>query len=166
MNLYEVLATAFHEAGHGVIATTCHIPVRRIFVLPSPACRGHILTGVPFGKIDCEALILMTLAGPAAECEYFPLLRRWDAARGDACDLRHARLVLRAMHFPASAEVIASHLQRWRKRADNAVRQEWAWIHRVAIELAQWGQLSGHEIQRLKPSRDQRQASVVRGAAA
>jgi hypothetical protein len=147
---------AYHEAGHGVVALSCGIPVRHISVQPLwPAAAGCMVTAIRFGGIEAEALLLSLLAGGAAERRQCPDLHAGSA--WDADDLQVARVVLVAEVFEVGNKIVtpdsplvATALEAWHARAARLVDQHWRWIRRVAGALEQQLRVSGAEIVALR----------------
>src|SRR4051794_27681595 len=84
------LATAYHEAGHAVVALAHDRPVHRVSVLPTQQHLGkcEFKKGVHRGSVDAiEREILISLAGMAAEARLTGTYDRAAAGR----DLRFVR---------------------------------------------------------------------------
>ncbi len=135
------LATAYHEAGHAVVALAHDRPVHRVSVLPNQSHLGicEFRKGVLRGSDDfVEQEILISLAGMAAEAR---LTGRYDRAAAGR-DLRHVRTL-------ALQRATEKSLDRYERRmlakvehlmGDDAV---WAAVERIAAELMKHGTISG-----------------------
>jgi ATP-dependent Zn protease len=101
------LATAYHEAGHAVVALAYDRPVHRVSVLPNQLFAGlcEFQKGKTRGSVDVvEREILISLAGMVAEARHTGTYDRAAAGR----DLRQAR----AWAFQRADE---RQLERWRR---------------------------------------------------
>ena len=135
------IVTAYHEAGHAVVALAHDRPVHRVSVLPNQEHLGkcEFRKGVQRGSVDfVEQEILISLAGMAAEARFTGVYDRGGAGR----DLRHVRSL-------ALQRATEKQLDRYERRmmakvenlmADDAV---WAAVESIAAELMKRGQISG-----------------------
>jgi hypothetical protein len=83
-------ATAYHEAGHAVMALVLGRPVQRVSIEPNQVRLGHCeLKQGAFRRSEdvLETQILILLAGPAAEARHAGDYC-WDAAAQDLRDVR------------------------------------------------------------------------------
>ena len=152
----EMQSLAHHEAGHAVIALSLGIRVFHASTLPRYDCGGEVRLA-PLSGMTIDKGLLVTLAGPAAQRRYFPLLRQFDADLDDHMgrfDTEQARTLLSVLHGAdhVSSDLITGELSRWRVRADQAVTLQWPWIAAVATALEQRRRLSGDDIAHLNPS--------------
>src|SRR5688572_170748 len=85
------IRVAYHEAGHGVAALALDVPFRFIAVQPTPTSSGRLQFTRSLGDVDMEKLVLIKLAGTAAE-EYFSPLVRHGVQRLNGNDLKGARI--------------------------------------------------------------------------
>jgi hypothetical protein len=155
--------SAYHEAGHGCIAIACQVPVSFVSIedVWRPDAIGVIEMAVTFGQMECDALVLFSLAGGAAE------QRHLDCSRtqlGDAGDLKTVRTVLagdlmlediahgrRCDRVRDDSPRMMAAVDLWRRRAERMVDQHWGWIVRVAEALEQRRRMSQTEIEELRP---------------
>ncbi len=91
-------ATAYHEAGHAVIANSLHVPLKSVTIKPGDGYSGMlhhapVLTRRDIRKINeysetphqrdrMEKLAMICLAGPMAQRRYAP--RSWRRWHGEA----------------------------------------------------------------------------------
>lgn len=139
--------TAYHEAGHAVMALVLDRPVERVSVRP-----GHETDGIcHFGKKVyrpsedwIEREILIALGGIAAEAR-FTGDYDWHAAGKDQ------RYVAR-LATERAGEKRAERLQRrLLSRAEHIIGQEQNWkaVELIAAELLQHGEISGRTVRHL-----------------
>ncbi len=140
-------ATAYHEAGHAVVALALGRPVQRVSILPDRVRLGHC--EFKKGKFRpsedwLEREILIALGGIAAEARLTGDYA-WDGAAHDhryvsglavqrAGARQSARLIQRLL---AKAEHILGHESNWRA------------VEFIAAELLQRGVISGRTAQHL-----------------
>ncbi len=135
-------ATAYHEAGHAVVALALGRPVHAVSILPD-----HRHAGIcAFGKAVfrptedwVEREVLISLAGLAAEAQ-FTGDYCWDAA---GRDLQYARTLLRER---AGNERAADRLERrMLSKVEHILSRpaNWRAVQRVAAELLRLGEISG-----------------------
>ena len=140
-------ATAYHEAGHAVVALALGRPVQRVSVLPDRARLGHC--EFKKGKYKpsedwLEREILIALGGVAAEARLTGDYA-WDGAARDhryvhglavqrAGERQAARLIQRLL---AKAEHVLAHEGNWRS------------VELIAAELLERGVISGRTVQHL-----------------
>ncbi len=135
------IATAYHEAGHAVVALVHDRPVHRVSVLPNQAHLGicEFRKGVLRGSVDLvEQEILISLAGMAAEAR---LTGHYDRAAAGR-DLRHARKL--AMQR-ATEKQLDRYERRMLSKVENLMNDDavWAAVESIAAELMKHGQISG-----------------------
>ena len=150
-------ATAYHEAGHAVMALMLGRPVAWVSIRPG---RGFLGT-CHFGKavfrpsedwLEREALI--ALAGPAAEArrtgEY-----AWD---GGARDQTYAEGL--ALQRAGGARQAQRLMRRLLAKAEHLLAREdnWRAVERLAVELLRLGEISGRAARHLfdESKRDER----------
>jgi ATP-dependent Zn protease len=139
--------TAYHEAGHAVIALALGRPVRRVSILPDRERLGVC----EFGKATfrpsedwLEREILIALGGIAAEAR-FTGDYAWDAAARDQ-QYVHRLAVQRA------GERRADRLQRrLLAKAEHLLADEGHWqaVELIAAELMRLGEISGRTARHL-----------------
>jgi hypothetical protein len=129
--------TAYHESGHCIAARTLGLPIKFATIDGRP----HLLRGAFSGQrsTSIESIVLVCLAGPAAEQLFFG---RVDNG-GDAVDIDLAHDYLR--DFYAAAE-IGYQLTRMRLGAERLVTSSHRQIMLVADALMRHGSLSGEHI--------------------
>jgi ATP-dependent Zn protease len=140
-------ATAYHEAGHAVVALALGRPIHRVSVLPD----GHFLGLCRFGKGVfrpsedwLEREILITLGGLAAEARLTGDYA-WDAADRD-------RQYVRQLAVQRAGERQAERLERrLLSKAEHLLGQEGHWraVELIAAELLQRGVISGRTARHL-----------------
>lgn len=140
-------ATAFHEAGHAVVALCLGRPVHRVSVLPNQLRLGQC----EFGKgrfkasedvLECE--ILIALAGFAAEARHTGTYHREAANQ----DLRHVRrLVLERK----SERAAPRYEERMLAKVEAMLLDDSTWraIELIAAELLKHGVISGRAVRHL-----------------
>lgn len=141
-------ATAYHEAGHAVVALALGRPVHRVSILPD----RELLGSCAFGKavfrpsedwLEREALI--ALSGLAAEAR-FTGVYAFDAA---ARDRRYvAGLALQRTGDARKAERLERRLL---SKVENLLAREenWRAVERIAAELLRAGEISGRAARHL-----------------
>jgi ATP-dependent Zn protease len=135
------LVTAYHEAGHAVVALALDRPVHRVSVLPNQEHLGkcEFRKGVQRGSVDfIEQEILISLAGMAAEAR---LTGRYDRG-GAGRDLRYVRTLALQR---ASEKQLDRYERRMLAKVENLMSDEalWAAVESIAKELMKRGQISG-----------------------
>jgi ATP-dependent Zn protease len=135
------LATAYHEAGHAVMALALDRPVQRVSVRPDRELLGvcHFGKSVYRPSEDwVEREILIALAGIAAEAR-FTGNYDWHAAGKD-------EKYVRRLAVERAGERRAERLQRrLLARAEHIIGQEGHWraVEEIAAELMKHGEISG-----------------------
>lgn len=140
-------ATAYHEAGHAVIALALDRPVHRVSVLPNRERLGQCEFGKGVSRPSedwIEREILISLAGMAAEAKH---TGKYGFAEADR-DLRYVRRLVLKRTSERAAE-------RYERRllakveyllADDA---HWNAVERIAAELLKHGAISGRAARHL-----------------
>ena len=134
-------ATAYHEAGHAVVALAHDRPVHRVSVLPNQDLLGkcEFRKGVQRPSDDwVEAEILIALAGMAAEARHTGTYDRAAAGR----DLKYAR---KLMLYRASERSLDRYERRMLAKVENLLGDDALWraVERIAAELLKLGVISG-----------------------
>ena len=140
-------ATAYHEAGHAVVALALGRPVHRVSILPD---REHL--GVcEFGKGDfrrsedwLEREILIALGGIAAEARHTGNYA-WDGAARD-------QQYVRKLSEQRAGERRAERLERrMLAKAEHLLADEGHWraVELIAAELLRCGSISGRTARHL-----------------
>ncbi len=135
------IATAYHEAGHAVVALAHDRPIHRVSVLPNQLHLGicEFRKGVQRGSVDfVEQEILISLAGMAAEARHTGRYDRAAAGR----DLRHARTMALQR---ATEKQLDRYERRMLSKVENLMNDDalWAAVESIATELMKHGQISG-----------------------
>jgi ATP-dependent Zn protease len=140
-------ATAYHEAGHAVVALAMDRPVRIVSVLPSREYLG--LCGFGKGvvrptKDGLEQEILISLAGMAAEARHTGEYARDAAER----DLRFVRRLAVQRAGERQAERLERRLL---AKVENLLADEGVWraVELIVVELLQRGEISGRTARHL-----------------
>jgi len=140
-------ATAYHEAGHAVVALALHRPVHRVSVLPNQDMMGkcEFRKGVQRPSADwLETEILIALAGMVAEARVTGRHDRGAAGR----DLRH-------VHKLALQRATEKSLERYERRMLSKVEHlladdgHWQAVVLIAGELMKLGVISGRAARHL-----------------
>ncbi len=134
-------ATAYHEAGHAVIALAHDRPVHRVSVLPNRDRLGHCEFGKGVFRPSEDALereILIALAGLAAEARRTGTYAMAEAER----DLRHVR---RLALQRKSERTAARYEERMLAKVEAMLGEEATWkaVESIAAELLKHGVISG-----------------------
>lgn len=139
--------TAYHEAGHAVVALCLDRPVHRVSVLPNRERLGHCEFGKGRFKPSEDSLereILIALAGLAAEARHTGTYAM-DEARRDLLYVR--RLVLQRKAERAAARYEERMLSKVEAMlADDAT---WRAVELIAAELLKHGVISGRATRHL-----------------
>jgi len=140
-------ATAYHEAGHAVLAFLLDRPVKGVSILPS---RDHL--GIcEFGKAVfrrsedwLEREILIALGGIAAEAR-FTGIYAWDGA---ARDQQYVRRLAEQRAGESRAEKLERRLL---AKAEHLLAKEGPWraVELIAAELLQHREISGRTARHL-----------------
>ena len=137
----EATATAYHEAGHAVVALAVGRPVHKVSIRPKADWLGRceFRKGVFRPSDDwLEDEILIALAGLAAEARHTGTYDRDAAGR----DLRYVRRL--AVHR-ASERTLDRFERRMLAKTENLLAAEgnWAAVELIAGELLKLGEISG-----------------------
>src|SRR6266851_9830456 len=140
-------ATAYHEAGHAVVALALGRPVQRVSVLPDREQLGHCEFGKGVFRPSedwLEREILIALGGIAAEARY-----SGDYAWGGA---GRDRLYVRQLAVQRAGERQAERLERrMLAKAEHLLAKEGHWraVELIAAELLRCGAISGRAARHL-----------------
>lgn len=138
----DEILTAYHEAGHAVVALVLGRPVLRVSILANATRLGQCeLQKGRFkpSKDSLETEVLILLGGLAAEAR----LSGQYAHNGAARDLRQARMLTASR---AGSERQAERLERrMLDKTEHLLHDEahWAAVQRIAAELLQHQTISG-----------------------
>jgi hypothetical protein len=146
------LATAYHEAGHAVIAWKSGIKVKSVTIVPGDGFDGQVDQASPLrginlefdgsdrARIRAEAAIVISLAEPLAQRRFSP--RSWHSYHG-ATD--HAVVTELAMRVSGSQEQMQAFVYWLRLVARDMVALLWPIIEKVAAALIERNTLSAEE---------------------
>jgi ATP-dependent Zn protease len=146
-------ATAYHEAGHAVIAWRLGAHPRSVTIVPKGEVQGETVQESPFIEADfvfdgsdharnrVERAIIICLAGPMAQRRFAP--RSWRRWHGGPDYVVAFDLALRVNGSPAAAKV---HMKWLEMRAQALLESVWSYVEAIASELLKRGTLSAEEI--------------------
>jgi ATP-dependent Zn protease len=140
-------ATAYHEAGHAVIALALGRPVQHVSILPDRELLGQCAFGKAVFRPSQDWLereILIALAGLAAEARHTGNYA-WDGAARD-------QQFVRRLAVQRAGERRAERLERrLLAKAEHLLSQEGHWraVELIAAELLRCGVLSGRAARHL-----------------
>jgi hypothetical protein len=145
----QIEATAYHEAGHAVIAFLLGYRPQSVTIVPTFDTAGHIIQDNPLhgfqldldgsdeARLRVETVITICFAGPIAQKRYNP--RSWRRAHGQWDYEKIAELALRVC---GSSEQATAFI-RWREIvACDMVKAHWPRIQLVAGQLLERENLS------------------------
>jgi hypothetical protein len=145
----QVEATAYHEAGHAVIAYMLGYQPQSVTIVPAVDTAGHIIQTNPLhgfqldidgsdeARLRIESLITICFAGPIAQKRYNP--RSWRRAHGE---WDYGKITELGLGVCGSDEQ-ANAFIRWREIvARDMVRAHWLRIQLVAGQLIERESLS------------------------
>ena len=140
-------ATAYHEAGHAVLALALGRPVDGVSILAASDRLGSCAFRKPVFRPTedwLEREILISLAGLAAEARHTGAYA-WDGA---ARDVRHAHALAVQRAGARQAERLQRRLL---AKAEHLLAQEvnWQAIEWIAAELLRLGRISGRAARHL-----------------
>jgi ATP-dependent Zn protease len=140
-------ATAFHEAGHAVVALALGRPIHRVSVLPDGQFLGLCLFGKGVFRPSedwLEREILIALGGIAAEARHTGNYA-WDGA---ARDQQYVRRLAEQRAGERQAERLERRLL---AKTEHLLAQErhWRAVELIAAELLQRGVISGRTARHL-----------------
>lgn len=141
-------ATAFHEAGHAVLAITLGRPVEKVTIERNSMRLGQVQMskrrGLPI-KDTLEAQALILLAGVVAEARIVGRYN-WPGAQQDMIGVRQL-----ARYRGATDKQVERLQQRWLDKTEHLVDDPDTWlaIERVAEELVSKKSLSGRAVQHI-----------------
>jgi hypothetical protein len=140
-------ATAYHEAGHAVVALALDRPVHRVSVLPNRERLGQCEFGKGVSRPSedwIEREILISLAGMAAEAKHTGTYGFAEADR----DLRYVRRLVLKRTSERAAE---RYERRMLAKVEYILSDDghWAAVERIAAELLKLGVISGRAARHL-----------------
>lgn len=127
-----LVATAYHEAGHAVVAVYLMVRIRHVTIKARKDTAGHVALLRPArGMKETHARGIIALAGEAAQRRFNPRSVRRHHGEGDrkAVD-RYAK-----EYSGGSARYNKALVDLWQIRADDLVKLCWPTIVRVAEAL-------------------------------
>jgi hypothetical protein len=145
-------ATAYHEAGHLVVAWTEGAAISRVSIVPERERAGFVHHSPIMGRfnpewdnspqvrIRGERLIRVCLAGPIAQRRFNP--RSWRHYHGESDHEKATDVILR---LAAPGEHANTYMRLLRIEAKMAVNQHWAMIGALAAELIERRKMTGAE---------------------
>jgi hypothetical protein len=147
-NPSHAIATAYHEAGHAVLALALGRPVTKVSVLPNHLRMGQcdIQKGTFRPSKDLlETDILILLGGPAAEARHTGRF----CLEGAAQDLRGVRSLVKRR--AAGERQIERLERRMLDKAEHILGQPGIWlaVERIAAELLRCSTISGRAARHL-----------------
>ncbi|MCA9010229.1 MAG: hypothetical protein KDB01_10810 [Planctomycetaceae bacterium] len=137
-------STAYHEAGHAVIAILFERPVHKVSILPDQRRLGHceLRKGVSRASQDrLEADMLILLAGVVAEAIYSGSYN-WQGAAQDLQSVRRLAVM-------RSGAVQADKLtRRMLAKTEHLLLQKrhWTAVEQIAAELVEKKSISGRAV--------------------
>jgi hypothetical protein len=142
------IATAYHEAGHAVMALALRRPIHRVSIEPNQLRLGHceVKKGVHGPLKDAvENQILILFGGIGAEARHTGEYA-WDAA-GE--DMRNIRALMQSR--PGGPRQVKRYERRLLDKAEYLLDQPGVWtaIERIAAELLRSTTLSGRAARHL-----------------
>jgi ATP-dependent Zn protease len=140
-------ATAYHEAGHAVVALALDRPVHRVSVLPNRERLGQCEFGKSVFRPSedwIEREILISLAGMAAEARHTGTYGWVEAER----DLRYVRRLVLQRAGERQAE---RYERRMLAKVENLLADDGHWraVELIAAELLKHGVISGRAARHL-----------------
>lgn len=140
-------ATAYHEAGHAVIALVLDRPVHRVSVLPNRERLGQCEFGKGVARPSedwLEREILIALAGMAAEARHTGTYGFSEADQ----DLRYVRRLVLKRTSDRAAE---RYERRMLAKVEYLLADDGHWraVERIAAELLKLGSISGRAARHL-----------------
>ncbi|QEN87722.1 hypothetical protein FZC33_15965 [Labrys sp. KNU-23] len=154
---YVRRVTAYHEAGHAVLAARCGVHLVKASIIPNGRVGGYVrfvqirdcppnlaITSEEWRKIQCERDCIISLAGEIAQKRYAPRsLRRMFPYRDVFDTIRAAR------DAHGNIELINPYVKYLTHLTRTLVDDCWEEIERVATALLEKDELSGLEIWKL-----------------
>jgi ATP-dependent Zn protease len=143
----EATATAYHEAGHAVVALAVGRPVHKVSIRPKADWLGRCEFRKPLVRPSDDWLedeILIALAGLAAEARHTGTYDRDAAGR----DLRYVRKLAAQR---ASERALDRFERRMLAKTENLLADDanWEAVEAIAAELLKLGEISGRAARHL-----------------
>ena len=150
--------TAYHEAGHAVVAWLCGVRITGITIIRTDDARGscaheNLLRG--YSEYDgsdrmrmrIEKLVMIAMAGLTAQRFHRPRGVRYYHATSDyqmAVDL--------AFSVNGSSEATNAWIKWLEMRTQGMLRRNWLWVTELAKQLLRSGTLNKNEVERVLQS--------------
>jgi hypothetical protein len=145
----QLLTVAYHEAGHAVIAQKLGASLKRVSIKACDQYRGivryrglKIVDDMDRGRLRAERVIMIALAGPAAQRRYRK--SSWRTYHGSD-DYRQV-MKLAAYFFPWDAKTQKAFVRWLELRTEWLVDQHWPAIERLAHALMERTTMTGDEV--------------------
>ena len=138
-------ATAFHDAGHAVVADVLGFDVKKVSIVSDGPWAGETCYDSRDGALNArcvEDIALIKLCGLAAQRFRDPYA---DGA-GSTRDIDHATTLCLALDDGGERNACHDRFRRLIVRADTTVAALWPAVERVAEALLDRGSLTGAEI--------------------
>ncbi len=148
-------ATAYHEAGHLVVAWRLGLPVHRASIIRDAHAHGFVqhknplfgirleMDGTDRARLRAEKAIMVSLAGPIAQRRYNS--RSWRSAHGNQDYDTATELVLYANGSPEAA---SAHLRWLEIRTADLLNACWHVVEGLSAELLVRGSMNSGEIRK------------------
>jgi hypothetical protein len=142
--------TAYHEAGHAVVAYHLGIEIRHVTIVPNHSSAGHLAhgdlfcaRGVGSDEANLERAIQLALAGPLTQTRFHrPSYRRRDGRQDYDCATGLAR-------YLAGSAGEREFLRYQERRTNDLIDHYWNEIERVARALLECDELSGAAVKKI-----------------
>jgi ATP-dependent Zn protease len=142
--------TAFHEAGHAVMAQLCGQQITRVEIVGDADHTGSVHSlrfpanpGMRDGAEAVEDRLRCTLAGVVAET-IVSGREDWDEKSEDLDSA-----VRLAMQMVDDCEAVLPFLEKLRREIEEELRDRWVAVELLAIELLLHKSLTGSEVRKL-----------------
>jgi hypothetical protein len=146
-------ATAYHEAGHTVVAWRLGAGPRAVTIVPHGDVQGEMIQEAPLIDADLdfdgsdharnrvERAIMICLAGPIAQRHFMP--SSWRHWHGGPDYITALNLALQVNGSPRAAK---AHLKWLEIRTQDLLESLWTYVKGIAGDLLTRGTLSPQEI--------------------
>jgi ATP-dependent Zn protease len=142
--------TAYHEAGHAVVAYHLGVEVQYVTIVPDHFSAGHFVYGDLFSapglgsdRANLERAIKICLAGPLAQARFHrPSYRRRNGRQDYDCATGLAR-------YLAGSDGEREFLRYQERQTRNLIDHYWNDIGRVARALLEYDHLSGTAVKKI-----------------
>jgi hypothetical protein len=167
------LATAYHEAGHAVIAYELGIPLQSVTIVPSEDAHGVVrhqdplrgvrldIDGSDRARLRTERAIMICFAGPLAQQRH--RANSWRGYHGQSDFDLAADLAIRIC---GSGEEATAFLKWLQLKTKHKVRRSWLKIDQLAQVLLKQGTVTGRKVRTvLRPTFDSSDISIEKDPA-